>query len=136
MFEGRSGNNDPSDDWVPDRGPLPNQDWTSSTPSGLHHFHWGWRLGHFTGYIADSDEPFFPGKWHLDPWAVSKNGTGRGAFEIHGGSAGHAFTQSRTHGCIRIRAGAITSLKSLWVNHADNKHNRPGPDNFVHFSAP
>jgi hypothetical protein len=139
VFEARSGDLDPSHDWMPNVGPLPNADWESSRPS-LGRFHWGWKQGQFAGYTASTDESYSPGYWPLDPWDVysgaSYSGTHRGAFMIHGGTGSHYYTVSRTWGCIRLRSEAVPSLRSLWANYTDNKRNAPGPDQYVLYRAP
>jgi hypothetical protein len=135
QFPARSGNNKPADDWWPDHGPAPNGDWTSSTPT-LGHFHWAWKYGVRVGFVADTADKYYPGKFPLDPWSVTKNGTDRGAFEIHGGRNGHGFWDMYTQGCIRMPVPSVDDLKSLWVNYTDNKGWSPGPDNPVHFAHP
>ncbi len=136
IFEARSGNNDPADHWVPNLGPLPNGDWTSSSPS-LGRFHWGWKQGAYSGYTAFTDPAYDPGYFPLDPWDVyNAQGVHRGSFLIHGGTGTHYYTKSETNGCIRIRSEAVSSLRSLWVNYTDNKRDKPGPDQFVYYRAP
>jgi hypothetical protein len=124
-FPARSGNNDPADMWVVDTGPQPSS-WGSSSPSITSgRWRWGWMNGSFTGYEADSTDTYYPGKWRLDPWTVwrysGRSGTQRGAFEIHGGTGRHDFSQSGTHGCIRLPSDSITGLKGKWDNYTDNK---------------
>jgi hypothetical protein len=134
-FPARSGNNKPADDWVVDLGPAPNGDWTSSSPS-LGQFHWGWQNGSKVGFVSNKTDTFYPGKFPLDPWSVTKSGVTRGAFEIHGGRNAHDFWSMYTHGCVRMPSASVTSLKALWVNYTDNKSWSPGPDNPMHFAHP
>ena len=67
IFPGRSGDNMPKDHWVVNLGPLPNGDWANSTPTNLYHFHWGWELGSQVGFVSDTSDTYYPGKWPLDP---------------------------------------------------------------------
>jgi len=114
-FLARSGDNDPAHVGIEggngqQGGPI---------PDGPGTYSWGYDTGQWTHYESATDEPHDPGKWRLDPWHVGD----RCCFEIHGGTGDHAYDVSRTEGCIRLRAAAITSLKSLWDNRTTNKKN-------------
>ncbi len=139
-YPARSGDNIPADHWIVNQGPIPNGDWASSTPSGLGHFHWGWKYGTKIGFIKDTTDTYYPGKFPLDPWDVysgaSQSGTHRNAFEIHGGINAHDFSTTPTFGCIRLPAPSVNGVKYQWVNSTDNKSWSPGPDNLVHYTKP
>ncbi len=138
-FPARSGDNSPTNSWVVDQGPVPKGDWGSSSPT-LGNFHWGWHGGVKVGFIKDTSDTYFPGKFPLDPWDVwlgsGRTGTHRNAFEIHGGINLHDFWTTVTQGCIRLPHDSVTGLKYQWVNLADNKSWSPGPDNTVRYVKP
>jgi hypothetical protein len=129
-FRARSGDNNPSHKWIVDTGPMPDV-WASSLPSDRSYHHWGWQFGHYQGYWPSSDVSFYPGLWPLDPWNVysgpNRTGVHRNAFEIHGGWQGHQYEVLGTHGCLRIRYQAITTLRAKWITSTDNKMSSPGP---------
>jgi hypothetical protein len=110
-YPARSGNNNPANDWMPNVGPIPNE----------YSWKWGFMNGVYRGYEVDTSASFYPGKWRLDPWSVTRNGVTRGAFEIHGGSGAHDFWSSGTLGCIRLPQTSVTGLKSKWDTRTDNK---------------
>jgi len=128
-YPARSGNNNVAEKWTQNVGPVPNT-WASSSPSiASPTRRWGWMNGAFTGYEAiTGDDTFYPGLWRLDPWTVyNASGTMRNAFEIHGGRNTHDFWQTGTHGCVRLPSASITSLKSMWNNYTNNKHDPYAP---------
>jgi hypothetical protein len=129
-----NGGNNPAVKWLPFCGPIPDV-WDHSTgPSGQAYHHWGWTGGNFKGYWADSDVSYSPGRWHIDPAKVwSAGGVGRDGFFIHGGIGAHAYDQSGTEGCIRLKVQGILALKAKWYNSTDNKHQVPGPTIYQYY---
>lgn len=126
-FPARSGNDDPSDQWVRNLGPIPERFRASSRGSVRDDYRWGRMNGRFTGYESRSEDSWYPGMWRLDPWVVYKphnpNHT-RSSFEIHGGrNAGGSsrLWTTRTNGCIRLSISGIRGLKSKWDNRTDNR---------------
>jgi hypothetical protein len=140
-FFARSGDNLPTDKWTVNVGPLPDV-WAASTyPANEQYHHWGWQNGRYQGYSRISDSRYYPGGWPIDPGNVYDGTPGtagvtvRNGFMIHGGWQGHAYEESVTHGCIRIRYQAIPALRSKWDNRTDNRRISPGPTLYVYYAS-
>jgi len=94
-WQATSGNGNPADQGVCNRGPIPEGWW--SFPS--------------TGYIADQRPSYAPGKYPLSPEGPT-NTYGRSLLRIHGGVGRHAYPMI-TNGCIRLRSGDISDLNDF-----------------------
>jgi hypothetical protein len=136
-FKARSGgplntdiySNNPAQKWVRDHGPMPNNgSWSSSSPRYLYKHHFGFQNGNFQGFVSSYSDTFYPGWWSIDPWTIySSSGTKRDSFQVHGGRNAHAYASLGTHGCVRLPATGMTSLRPLARNYSDNRKTKPGP---------
>jgi hypothetical protein len=125
-YPARSGNNDPSDKWVRNLGPIPNRFRPRPRARTRSEYRWGRMNGRFTGFESDRRESFYPGLWRLDPWVVYKPRTRyyRSAFEIHGGRTADGSSRlwtTRTQGCIRLSIAGILGLRGKWAKRTDNR---------------
>jgi hypothetical protein len=125
-YPARSGNNDPSDKWVRNLGPIPNRFRPRPRARTRSEYRWGRMNGRFTGFESDRRESFYPGLWRLDPWVVYKPRTRhyRSAFEIHGGRNADGSSRlwtTRTQGCIRLSIAGILGLRGKWAKRTDNR---------------
>jgi hypothetical protein len=125
-YPARSGNDDPSDKWVRNVGPLPDRFRTKPGGRTRDHYRWGRMNGRFTGFESDGRESFYPGLWRLDPWVAYKPRSRyyRSSFEVHGGrntDGSSRLWTTRTGGCIRLSIAGIRGLKGNWARRTDNK---------------
>lgn len=125
-FPSRSGNNDPSDKWVRNVGPIPNRFRARPGGHSKNDYRWGRMNGSFTGFERDGRESFYPGLWRLDPWVIYKPHSRyyRSSFEVHGGRNSDGSSRlwtTRTAGCIRLSIAGIRGLKSKWDRRTDNR---------------
>jgi hypothetical protein len=104
-----SGNNRPSDQDVPNVGPVPEYTWD-----------FGFLGSTWQGYVSNAAAEFYPGEWRLSPWTGAPYG--RCYFETHGGSGTHYFKP--THGCIRLTPSNISALKTYYDGKMANKKDR------------
>ena len=125
-YPARSGDNDPSDKWVRNVGPLPDRFRARRRGRTRDSYRWGRMNGRFTGFEPDRRESFYPGLWRLDPWVVYKPHSThfRSSFEVHGGrntDGSSRLWTTRTGGCIRLSIAGIRGLRAKWSNRTDNR---------------
>jgi hypothetical protein len=125
-FPARSGDDDPSDKWVRNVGPLPDRFRARRRGRTRDSYRWGRMNGRFTGFETDGRDSFYPGLWRLDPWVVYKPHSARyrSSFEVHGGRNSDGSSRlwtTRTGGCIRLSIAGIRGLRAKWSNRTDNR---------------
>jgi hypothetical protein len=126
-FPARSGDDDPSDSWIRNLGPIPERFRASAGGRIRDDYRWGHMNGRFTGYESDGRDSFYPGLWRLDPWVIHKPSNARrerSSFEIHGGRNSDGSSRlwtTRTNGCIRLSIAGIHGLKGKWDRRTDNR---------------